>query len=281
MTNNSGVYKITNKIDNKFYIGSSCAMYSRKNQHFSLLNRGIHTNKYLQRAVNKHGINNFSFEVVLYCDKENLLLYEQTCLDNLKPQYNLSPGVVGTSGYSWSKQSRKNLSRSMLKRFENPEEIEKLKQSHLGYVPTEEQKRKQSESLKGRKRPPEVVEKIRKAHTGLKRSIEARENMSSGRKGMKLSDEHKKNISIGNMGKVVSSETSKKLSKSVSDYYTNLANQGKMKSYTILSPDGVEYKNVCIIRRFAIEHELHPASLLKAVTGYHKQYKGWTGYLEK
>jgi group I intron endonuclease len=276
----SGIYKITNQMNNQYYIGSSSSLFSRRNQHFSLLRRGIHTNKYLQRSVNKHGINNFDFEVMFYCDKENLLFYEQICIDKLNPKYNLSPGVVGTYGYSWTKESRKKLSKSMLKRFSNPDEIEKLRTSHLGYIPTEEQKRKISEALKGRKRSPEVVEKIRKAHTGLKRSIEARENMSSGRKGMKFSDEHKKNISIGNMGKVVSSETSQKLSKSVSDYYTNLAKQGKMKSYTILSPDGVEYKNVCIIRRFAIEHELHPASLLKAVTGYYKQYKGWTGYLE-
>lgn len=281
MTNNSGVYKITNKIDNKFYIGSSCAMYSRKRQHFSLLNRGIHTNKFLQRAVNKHGIINFNFEVVLYCDKENLLLYEQTCLDNLKPQYNLSPGVVGTFGYSWSKESKKNLSKSQLKRFSDPNEIEKIRIAHIGYMPTEEQKRKQSEALKGRKRPPEVVDRIRKANIGKKRSQEYKNYLSRVKSGVSLSEEHKKSISRGLKGRDISDEHRKNLSKANIKYYEKLSNEGKTKSYTIISPDGVEYKNIGVVRRFAVENNLHYASLLKAVTGYHKQYKGWTGYLEK
>lgn len=277
----SGIYKIINQINNQYYIGSSSSLFSRRNQHFSLLRRGIHTNKYLQRSVNKHGINNFDFEVMFYCDKENLLFYEQICIDKLNPKYNLSPGVVGTYGYSWTKESRKKLSKSMLKRFSNPDEIEKLRTSHLGYIPTEEQKRKISQALSGISRPKEVVEKIRNAHIGKKRSIEARKNMSDGRQGMKLSEEHKKNISDGLKGKDTSETHRKNLSKANIKYYEKLAEEGKTKSYTIISPDGIEYKNIGVVRRFAIEHGLNAASLLKTISGQYKQYKGWTGCLEQ
>lgn len=86
---NTGVYKITNVINSKIYIGSALFLHKRKNQHFHLLRINSHHSKYLQNAVNKYGINNFKFEIIEYCKKEELLNKEQYYIDNLKPSYNI------------------------------------------------------------------------------------------------------------------------------------------------------------------------------------------------
>ena len=70
----SGIYKITNIINNKLYIGKSINLFQRKSQHFSKLRKNEHKNFKLQGSVNKYGIDNFKFEVLEYCtnidDKE-------------------------------------------------------------------------------------------------------------------------------------------------------------------------------------------------------------------
>lgn len=74
---NSGIYKITNIITKDFYIGSSCQLNRRKRNHFVSLDRNINHSKILQRAYNKYGNSNFTFEVIATCPKEYLLKLEQ------------------------------------------------------------------------------------------------------------------------------------------------------------------------------------------------------------
>lgn len=52
-----------NLIDDKIYIGQSIDIMSRFYKHKSLLRRNIHTNQYLQNAINKYNIDNFFFEI--------------------------------------------------------------------------------------------------------------------------------------------------------------------------------------------------------------------------
>ena len=56
------VYKITNIINNKFYIGSTKYFITRKTHHIYTLNKKIHRNIYLQRSWDKYGEINFKFE---------------------------------------------------------------------------------------------------------------------------------------------------------------------------------------------------------------------------
>jgi group I intron endonuclease len=60
----SGIYKITNKINNMFYIGSSTDCFRRFYQHINNLEKSKHINKQLQNAYNKYGKEFFTFEVV-------------------------------------------------------------------------------------------------------------------------------------------------------------------------------------------------------------------------
>ena len=51
-----GIYSITNKLNNKRYIGQSIARIKR---HFRELRRGVHHCHHLQRAFDKYGEDNF------------------------------------------------------------------------------------------------------------------------------------------------------------------------------------------------------------------------------
>lgn len=46
----SGIYKITNVVNNKIYIGSACNIMQRFSNHKSSLRKGKHHSIYLQRS---------------------------------------------------------------------------------------------------------------------------------------------------------------------------------------------------------------------------------------
>lgn len=58
------IYKITNLINNKVYIGSTKSYNRRISYHKSDLNNNKHINNHLQAAWNKYGKDNFLFEIV-------------------------------------------------------------------------------------------------------------------------------------------------------------------------------------------------------------------------
>ena len=59
-----GIYKITNKTNNKSYIGKSKDIEKRWQYHLSQYNSSKEYNKPLYKAFRKYGISNFSFEVL-------------------------------------------------------------------------------------------------------------------------------------------------------------------------------------------------------------------------
>ena len=70
---NSGIYIIKNTINGKFYIGSAVNIKTRWSQHRHQLKHNKHGNRYLQRSWNKHGTENFVFEVLEYV-KDNSII---------------------------------------------------------------------------------------------------------------------------------------------------------------------------------------------------------------
>lgn len=79
--NKCGVYIIRNKVNGKFYIGSSKNIWNRWQSHKYELNNGIHSNKHLQRAWNKYREENFEFDVLEFCDEEIQFQREQEYID--------------------------------------------------------------------------------------------------------------------------------------------------------------------------------------------------------
>lgn len=102
----SGIYKITNLVNGKIYVGSSCNIKRRWDEHKYELSHNTHSNGHLQKAYNKYGKNNFSYEIIEECDENDLLKREQYYLDILKPfthtenGYNIQKIAGGTNKYS-------------------------------------------------------------------------------------------------------------------------------------------------------------------------------------
>lgn len=83
----AGIYKITNKINGKYYIGSSNNLNYRKSTHLSRLRRGKHGNKQLQASFTKNGEDSFLFEIVELLENatvKEVRGLEQTYLDGVK-----------------------------------------------------------------------------------------------------------------------------------------------------------------------------------------------------
>lgn len=91
----SGIYSITNLVNNHMYIGQSVDIDRRINQHISCLTKNKHYNTYLQNAVNKYGIDNFTFNTIKECDKDDLNFYENFYIkyyNTYENGYNLTEG---------------------------------------------------------------------------------------------------------------------------------------------------------------------------------------------
>lgn len=136
----SCIYAILNKINNKKYVGSAVNLYRRKNIHLHHLRKNIHHSKYLQRAWNKYGEQNFEFIILELCNKDNLIEKEQFYIDKYNPEYNTCKIAGSSLGLKRTKKQIKNIS-----------------MAHIGQIPwnkgvpaTEEQKNKQSLAMKGR-----------------------------------------------------------------------------------------------------------------------------------
>lgn len=111
MIKKAGIYKIQSLLEpEKFYIGSSVNLQSRKRQHFSSLKLNKYRNTYMQNYYNKYGRDNFLFLVIEECDKENLITREQFYLDNLKPVFNSKSLADSNYGIVFSDDVRKNMS---------------------------------------------------------------------------------------------------------------------------------------------------------------------------
>lgn len=80
-TDYCGIYKITNKVTNKIYIGQSQYCLDRWSEHKYCAkdNNNYRTKEHLYRSMRRYGINNFSFEIIeeLPLDKNILTDREQ------------------------------------------------------------------------------------------------------------------------------------------------------------------------------------------------------------
>lgn len=95
-----GIYKITNKINGKIYVGQSNCIQRRFAQHKSPYEQQRFSNKPLYKAFKKYGIQNFSFEVIEQCSQEQLNAREKFWIKTLhslchQNGYNITAGGDG------------------------------------------------------------------------------------------------------------------------------------------------------------------------------------------
>jgi group I intron endonuclease len=103
------IYKITNNINEKFYIGFTSQKNPklRFNQHLSSARSKKSNNQPIIRAIKKYGEDNFSFEILLEGDEDFLLKKEEPRLiEELKPEYNATFGGEGVLGYKHTEKTK-------------------------------------------------------------------------------------------------------------------------------------------------------------------------------
>lgn len=162
----SGVYRILNRMNDKVYVGSSLDLGKRIHGHRLALNKGRHSNVYLQRSWNKYGEHCFKFSIIEICSPDTCVEREQFWIDwyesyLFKNGYNRSPTAGNCRGIKHGKAFR-----------------EKGRKRMLG-IPMKDW----------------VKKKIAKALTGKSKSANHKKNIWKNRKGWRHSEESKKKIS--------------------------------------------------------------------------------------
>jgi group I intron endonuclease len=111
------IYKITNTINGKIYIGKTKNVAKRLAAHKTAAKRKSPKDySYLHRAMNKHGVENFIIEILAnFKNEEDCFLSEINYISLLKSTdrnigYNLTLGGEGRSGAKHSEETKKKIS---------------------------------------------------------------------------------------------------------------------------------------------------------------------------
>ena len=91
------IYKITNTLNSKVYIGQTVNL----NERFSSHKRGDDENSPIHLAIKKYGVENFTFEVLDYCEDYNKK--EISNDEYLNYYYKFHQNSLGWYGFSNSK----------------------------------------------------------------------------------------------------------------------------------------------------------------------------------
>lgn len=187
------IYKITNTLDGKFYIGK----HKTKNLDDGYMGSGI----LIRRVIEKHGVENFKKEILHVFETEAEMNETEKKLVVLgEDSYNLCEGGHG----SWSMLNRTGIKHTAATKQKmreaklgkpRPEDVkQKMSQSRKGWRPSEDTLKNMSAGQRGRKHLEETKQKMAESHIGKKASDETRAKMSIWQKGKKLSEETKMKI---------------------------------------------------------------------------------------
>jgi len=266
------IYKVTNVLNNKCYIGLTVWFNKRKTYHICSTNNpnAQDYNSVLHRTFRKHGIENFIWEI-LYRGSTNIKLLNELEIfyidffNSYRNGYNSNLGGGSNNGYRATTETKLKQAESAKNRPKITEETRiKLSKVHKGRKVSEETKIKISISNSGKVRTQENKDKIAKTLTGKytkennpcygrKASEETKQKMSESKKGFKHSEKSKKQMGLARSGK-------------------NNCNY----DHTIYRFYHSEYGEERLTRRELIEkYNIRPHKLYRLVYKKVKQHKGW------
>lgn len=179
----SGIYRIYCVLSGASYIGSAVNLRSRMTRHIKSLGKGTHHNAYMQNIWNARGAGSFCCEVVLFCDKKDLIQYEQIVMDATIPAMNGTKIAGSFAGMKMSEEGRR-----------------KISEANKGKPKTAEHRKNLSVAKMGRALTgitEEVIRKRAEASCGRRLSQATKDKLSAARKGKslpKFTAEHKQRI---------------------------------------------------------------------------------------
>lgn len=114
------IYAITNKVNNKKYIGQTIQdIRTRWSGHKS---KSSGCTK-LNRAIQKYGVENFTIEILIECPTDELDSFEIKYIkeyDSIKNGYNIKAGGSGDVHLAWDEERKKRLALQQKGRLHNP-----------------------------------------------------------------------------------------------------------------------------------------------------------------
>ena len=179
------IYRVINLITKKCYIGETKEKdpNARWKGHQEAFKRGKGCPA-LQDAIQKYGIDNFKFEVLIICFDDDRFIYEKQYIqkfNSIAPNgYNILPGGVGGAGFKGKKHT--------------PEVLEKMKEASRKYFENPENRKAASERAKEQMKGVNVRERMERSEKWKKALAEGR--VGGGGGGNKeYGEELKKRIS--------------------------------------------------------------------------------------
>jgi len=203
------VYKITNTVNGKMYIGATektieerwrrhvkSAIIYKRDWILSKAIRKYGPDAFIREVLEEHPDRKYTFDVL----EPKYILEHNTFGDN---GYNMTGGSEGGIGHKHTEETKQKIRESVTKaetrekirssrlgKKHTPETIEKLRLAGLKRTHTEETK----EKMRKITHTEETKEKLRQANIGKKHSLASKEKVRQANIGKKLSPETKEKI---------------------------------------------------------------------------------------
>lgn len=146
-----GIYIIRSIKTSRMYVGSSNNIKRRYYEHISDLNLKRHANVFLQRHVNKYGVEDLEFFIVeIIRDQFQLIPREQYWMDCLHPMFNGIKPSATRLGIPVSEETRKKLSIIHTERMKDPAIREHLRACALKQFANPDNRKYLSDLMKAR-----------------------------------------------------------------------------------------------------------------------------------
>lgn len=174
------IYRLTNLINGKIYIGKTIDICRRIHQHSTLTSKYKH---HLGNAIKKYGIESFTEDILLEIKSNNigklniiLSSLERFYIkkyNSYNDGYNSTIGGEGTSGFRWRESSKKKLSISLKEYFKTTEgklHIQKVISSSKNRTVSSDTRIKIGIGNKGKKLSDETKDRIREYQKSIAHS---------------------------------------------------------------------------------------------------------------
>lgn len=229
------IYKTTNLINNKIYIGQT--IYEDP--------KYLGSGKLLKMSLKKYGRENFKKEIIETClKKEDLSQKEIYWIDKFNSRdpkigYNMAKG--GSSFYV-TEESRNKISSSLKGKYVGENAF------RYGIELTDNHKKIISKSNKGKKLSNETRKKMSESKKGIEHSLESRKKMSDAHSGKILSNKHKNKIGDSLINRKFSNESIEKIR--IGNLNKNQKNSLYITAKNLQSGENLLFNNSCQASRY-------------------------------